>query len=264
MRNCRWWQRFARSNIAVPKPPYSQSISQRRLPSSRKLPGKEIVVAEDDRQRHLRSLERVDQRQVSRQRVVTVVPRGSERACVIADDVKHPERVRRTPEMARKLAVAGHEDRDDSLDVCPQVGFREGGAVDVPKDHDARLGVDHFRRQPRRVRGDTGRALAVAENVMDRQVVSAARDEAIASSRTTNAVLDSPPRSGSSVTLPRQHGSAATRASRSKVVRVTTRGGSFERCREPRILTPPDWPSPPLRSTRDRHRVRPGCAGAHP
>ena len=43
-------------------------------------------------------------------------------------------------------------------------------------DHDARLRIDQFGRQAGRMRGDAGRPLAVAENVMDRNIAAATRD----------------------------------------------------------------------------------------
>ena len=76
-------------------------MSQSRLPSSRKLPARQVVVAEDDRQRHLLRLERVGDRQVTRQLAVAAAAGGLQRPRVVADDVKDPERVCRTREMAR-------------------------------------------------------------------------------------------------------------------------------------------------------------------
>ena len=78
--------------------------------------------------------------------------------------------------MARELAVTCRKDRDDARDVRPQVGFREGPAVDMPDDHDARLRIDQFGRQARRMRGDAGRPLAIAEDVMGRNIAAATRD----------------------------------------------------------------------------------------
>ena len=52
----------------------------------------------------------------------------------------------------------------------------EGPAVDMPDDHDARLRIDHFGRQARRMRSDTGRPLAIAEDVVDRNIAAATRD----------------------------------------------------------------------------------------
>ena len=80
------------------------------------------MVAEDDGQRHLLCLERVGKRHIARQLAVVAAAGGLQRPRVVADDVKDPERVRRTREVARQLAVTCRKERDDARDVRPQVG----------------------------------------------------------------------------------------------------------------------------------------------
>ena len=71
------------------------------------------------------------------------------------------------------------KERHDARDVRPHFGFREGPAVDMPKDHDARLRIDQFRRQARRMRGDAGRPLAIAEDVVNGNIAAATCDVAL-------------------------------------------------------------------------------------
>ena len=93
--------------------------------------------------------------------------------------MKHPERVRRAREVTRQLAVTSRKERDNARDVRPHFSFREGPAVDMPNDHDARLRIDQFGRQARRMRSDTGRPLAIAEDVMGWNIAAATRDIAL-------------------------------------------------------------------------------------
>jgi len=51
----------------------------------------------------------------------------------------------------------------------------------MPNDHDARLRIDQFGRQARRVRSDVDRPLAIAEDVVDRNVAAATRHVALSS-----------------------------------------------------------------------------------
>jgi len=94
--------------------------------------------------------------------------------------VKDPEGVRRTREVTRELAVTGREERHDARDVCAHFRFGQRPAVDMPDDHDARLRIDQFGRQARRVGSDAGCALAVAEDVVGWNVAAATRDVALA------------------------------------------------------------------------------------
>lgn len=85
------------------------------------------------------------------------------RMTMAADELRA---VRRTREVARKLAVTCRKERNNVRDVRPQYSDREGTAVDVPYDDDARLRVDQSGRQARRMHSDAGRPLAIAEDVM--------------------------------------------------------------------------------------------------
>jgi hypothetical protein len=93
--------------------------------------------------------------------------------------VKDPKRVRRTREVARQLAVTGRKERDNARDVRPYFSFREGPAVDMPNDHDARLRIDQFGRQAHRMRSDAGRPLAIAEDMVGWNISAATRDIAL-------------------------------------------------------------------------------------
>jgi hypothetical protein len=64
--------------------------------------------------------------------------------------------------------------------VRAHVIFEQGPAVDMPDDHHARLRIDQFGRQARRMGSDAGCALAVAEDVVDWNIAAATRDVALA------------------------------------------------------------------------------------
>ena len=83
--------------------------------------------------------------------------------------------------MARQFAVTCRKERDDARDVRPHFIFREGPAVDMPKDHDARLRIDQLGRQASRMRSDAGRPLAIAEDMVDGNIAATTRDIALRS-----------------------------------------------------------------------------------
>ncbi len=77
------------------------------------------------------------------------------------------------------------QERHQARDVGPQVGLGEGPSLDEAHHQDAGLGMDDLGREAGGMRGDRGRALAVAEHVMDGNVVAAAHDELLAGDPST-------------------------------------------------------------------------------
>src|SRR4029453_16872302 len=65
-------------------------------------------------------------------------------------------------------------------DVGGQVGFAEGSAFDEAQDGDPGLGMDDLGRQARFERGHRRGSFPVAEDVVNRDVLAAARDELLA------------------------------------------------------------------------------------
>ena len=126
-------------------------------------------MAEHDRQRHLPPLEFVGQRQIF------LIGIGGPH--VVADDVEYPEHVGRSVQPAADLAMAGLEERHQAVEVRCQVGLAEGAALDEAQHGDAGLDMHHLGRQAGLEGGARGRPLAVAEDVMDRDVAAAAHDE---------------------------------------------------------------------------------------
>ena len=128
--------------------------------------------------------------------------------------------------VAADLGVAVLQERHEAADVGGEVGLAEGAAVDEAQHRDAGLDMDDLGRQARLERRDRGRALAVAEDVMDRNVAAAAHDELLAAQSATKEMLVSPPFSGSSATGPRQQARWATLSKRSVMLPFASRRAS--------------------------------------
>jgi hypothetical protein len=131
--------------------------------------------------RHLLCLKRVRKRHITRQLTAVAAAGDLQRPRVVTDDMKDPERVCRAHEVARQPVVACRKERDDARDVRAQVRFRECPAIDMANDHDARFHIDHFGRQASRMGGDARCSLAIAEDVVSRNIAAATCDIALAS-----------------------------------------------------------------------------------
>ena len=78
--------------------------------------------------------------------------------------------------MPADVAMARLQQIHDRRDVGPHVRFAEGAAVDEAQHGDAGLDMHDLGRQPGQISSMRGRALTIAEDVMDRDVVAAPHD----------------------------------------------------------------------------------------
>ena len=153
-RRTRHWRRGRRGRTSrVLNPAYSKSISHSRLPSSMILAGSRSLCPKTMRQRHLCLLQfGVDREQFGqplRQRVAA----RRERMGVVADDVEHPEHEARPGHQRRHFVVETAQQTRDPPEVGPHVRLAEHLAVDEPRHHQARLGVDDLGGEAGGVRG---------------------------------------------------------------------------------------------------------------
>ena len=161
----------------VPKPPYSQSISHSRLPVIHEIGGQKIVMAEDDRKRNLGILHRIGEAGIMVEVGFGTGAAFAQAIGIVADDVKHPEEGRGPLYESSHLMVAFPDQRHDAGEVGAQIVLAIGAAGDMAENHDAGFRMDELGRQAGAMGGTAHGALAVAEDVMDRDIAAAAGDE---------------------------------------------------------------------------------------
>src|SRR5258708_4696328 len=129
-------------------------------------------MAEHDRQWHLGLLEPVGH--------VQVALIGIKKDDVVTNDVEDPEDVGRPAHVTTDLGMAVSQERSETADAGTKIILDQGTAVDEAQHHEACLDMDVSRREPRLERRYRSRALAVAKDVMNRNVLAAAHDKFLA------------------------------------------------------------------------------------
>ena len=136
------------------------------LPVIEDVARQEVVVAEDDGQRHLRRLQFVGKREIGgklRQHAAAPRPQGP---CIVAHHMERPEEEGGAADLRRHCGVEPAQQVGDAPPLRNDVPCPEGPCPEIGRHHDTRLRIADFRPEARGMGGARGHQFPLADNVM--------------------------------------------------------------------------------------------------
>ena len=136
--------------------------------------GQKVVVTKDQINRANRRLKPCRLGQQGGQQACVAAGPLMQGGGIVADDVKGPEHLRRAAQVVRDHAVGGFHQRDrlGAQARVLKIGRCQGAAFDKGDHQRARFVIQHRRRHPGQRSRATGRQFAVAQDVVQGNVVT--------------------------------------------------------------------------------------------